>query len=241
MVRCVIVVWCVQVFCEKDNTSFTHHRLLLSPSEQTRLYGKHKTDASATHCGPGLLMQVLPPFAASFCCLALLPCLCCLLFLLPRSAALLCYLAFAVSFFAASLCCLIPLHCSMFIVLDVAVLYLITTVLCSCCSHTVAAVVLTLLLLFSRCCCCSHAVAVLTLLLRQVVQLLLRLPKDSVYSFWLAACVHKWVQASTAVEQEFVATVSGWMEFVVRQIIQSDEQCFTMYVLSCTRSQCTWS
>ena len=46
-------------------------------------------------------------------------------------------------------------------------------------------------------------------LLMQLVHLLLSLPRDSIYSFWVAACVHKWVQASNHKEQQFVATVPG--------------------------------
>eukprot|EP00658_Telonema_sp_P-2_P067349 TRINITY_DN56261_c0_g2_i1.p1 TRINITY_DN56261_c0_g2~~TRINITY_DN56261_c0_g2_i1.p1 ORF type:complete len:436 (+),score=107.86 TRINITY_DN56261_c0_g2_i1:58-1365(+) len=64
--------------------------------------------------------------------------------------------------------------------------------------------------------------------LLQLIHLLLSLPRDSIYSFWLAACVHKWVQASTPREQHFVATIPGWMEYVTNQIIQSDDQCFTI-------------
>ncbi|KAL3912601.1 MAG: hypothetical protein SGPRY_008281, partial [Prymnesium sp.] len=56
-------------------------------------------------------------------------------------------------------------------------------------------------------------------LLHAIMRLLLQQPSDSVFLLGLASCVHKWVQASSAAEQQLVAGFPGFIDFVLDQLL----------------------
>ena len=56
-------------------------------------------------------------------------------------------------------------------------------------------------------------------LLHKLVKLMMSLENESTYRYWITSCVHKWMQASSWREQEFIAAIPGFLPFVVSELL----------------------